>query len=340
MREIEVALVGADACISFWSALERVCRVGGVEARGTPRNSAEDVPLDRVKGEPASLIVADLPALVAARPGATAGSRGRPRGLGTLQAWSEWTPRPTVVLYTPSLAAVDVRALAAAGVDELIALTEEDYPRAVQRALTRVLLPTWVTDFVESFPPRALPLEVETAVQGFLLHPEGASPERSLAERSGRDVHKIHREFARGGLPSPGAVCALGLLYGVARKEMERKGGGRAWLRAAGLGWDEVRAWCPSDFISPKAIVEGGDADLALKAFRDALRNRRVPERADPGADDPPDREAIEHIYSEHIEAMVSLGVTLGLPPEDAEDVGHQTFVRLLRSGKQEVGRR
>ncbi|MEX2531277.1 MAG: hypothetical protein WD960_10935 [Gemmatimonadota bacterium] len=218
MRDIEVVLVGPDACISFWSALERIRRVCGLDVCATPRGSLEQVVLGEAGRGRAPLVVADLPATMLE-------GRARRRWLDALRMWSAQEPCPIVVLYIPPLPADRVAALASAGVDEFIVMTEEEFPRVVQRVLTRVLLPLWVNAFAEPIPSRALPLDLGLAVKGFLLHPEGGSPERSLGERTGRDPEEVRQEFARGGLPSPETVCALGLLYAALQKEREYEGG-------------------------------------------------------------------------------------------------------------------
>lgn len=77
-----------------------------------------------------------------------------------------------------------------------------------------------------------------------------------------------------------------------------------------------------------------------MEAFRDLLRLRRGARPGEPEDDGDPVREAIGQLYREHIEAMVGLGIALGLPPEDAQNLAHETFLRVLRSGKEEVGRK
>lgn len=248
MRKIQVALAGGDACVSFWSALERIHRICGMGVCAIPRRSLEEVVPGSSADDRTPMIVADLPAGVV-RYGAWA------RYEDLLRSQSASEPRPTVVLYIPPIPTSRVRALSSMGVDQFIVSTESDYPRAVQRVLTRVLLPGWGHAFIERLPAPPLPLDLDLALRRFLSSPEAGSLAPLLAERCGRSEEDVRRAFDRSGLRSPEAVYTFGLIYAGARKEQESEGGGSAGcersvcagsisLGRAGTSQPTLMSWC------------------------------------------------------------------------------------------------
>ena len=227
MRWIDTALVACEPAVAFWAGLERIRRVCRLDLCVRPFRSLDELTSAREPGRGQPLVVIDLPST-------TSPDRNHRSWYRRLRALLGRKPRPAVVLFTPALAAQEIRALSDLGVEEFVLRSEEDYPYAVQRVLIRLLLRGGVNRFLNVIPRRALSLEEQLALAGLLIRPDPGPPEQGFADRCGRDLDTLKQQFAGAGLPTPSALSAIALLYRPSLKELESEGGAMRSCGASG----------------------------------------------------------------------------------------------------------
>jgi RNA polymerase sigma factor (sigma-70 family) len=322
LRWIDTALVACEPAVAFWAGLERIRRVCKLDLCVRPFRSLDELTSAREPGRGRPLVVVDLPS-------PTFPGRNHRRWNKRLRALLARKPRPAVVLFTPALAAQEIRALSELGVEEFVLRSEEDYPYAVQRVLIRLMLREGVDRFLDVIPRRALSLEEHLTLAGLLIGPDPAPPEQGFADRCGKDLDTLKQQFERAGLPTPSALCAIALLYRLSLKELESEGGGDAELRSLGLGWDDLQARCPGlKGGSARALVHRGMPELVLAEAERLLSAPPSVASAGEGVG-PVSRRKWEELYVGHREEMVALSMSLGLAREDAEAEVQDIFTRV-----------